>query len=514
MKKLLGILVLSLLWCNISFANASWRIESFTQWLYDNGHHQYLNLNPDAASYRATAKNKKDTLVNLHMTHVSKSTAEANAMAACERAFKTQGKEMQKACYIDSVVEVNPCKTEPKYSQAWYYNKCHKFRGTTNLKIKLNKKKRNIAYHSNPNRDTLLYYLWDYAYRARDWYEVKPSKKPYEFKFNLIEDKFVKKQMKTKGIMSYLYFQDGHILIDEISPKERLGEFINNETKFYSMSMSKSVVSYILGHAICGGYIDGVDARINDWPLIENTLYHNQKLIDFLNMSAGDQKYINEFKYDGAATGKLLAHLNYSFEDATISMTAALLKDSVKSKSIYNYNGFVTQLIINYIKYKTGDDYKKLLNKVFADKVKIKYSIYPTFSRREADNQGNLHPNLNISRYDWLRIAKAVMDDYQNDTCVGKYLKEIYDRRIPKNYNKEKNEPHFNRTKSYGGQFHMDYPGLKDRVVFGFGGYGGNAILIDVENSRIVVLNSLHYNNKRFKYSHTKLLIDPIKNGK
>ena len=25
------------------------------------------------------------------------------------------------------------------------------------------------------------------------------------------------------------------------------------------------------------------------------------------------------------------------------------------------------------------------------------------------------------------------MDDYQNDTCVGKYLKEIYERRIPKN---------------------------------------------------------------------------------
>ena len=47
----------------------------------------------------------------------------------------------------------------------------------------------------------------------------------------LIEDKFVKKQMKTKGIMSYLYFQDGQILIDELSPKERLGEFISNETK-------------------------------------------------------------------------------------------------------------------------------------------------------------------------------------------------------------------------------------------------------------------------------------------
>ena len=46
------------------------------------------------------------------------------------------------------------------------------------------------------------------------------------------------------------------------------------------------------------------------------------------------------------------------------------------------------------------------------------------------------------------------------------------------------------------------------------GGYGGQAILIDVENSRIVVLNSLHYNNGKYKYNVKKLLIDPIKNGR
>ena len=126
--------------------------------------------------------------------------------------------------------------------------------------------------------------------------ELKPTKKPYEFKFNLIEDKFVKKQMKTKGILSYLYYQDGQVLIDETSPKERLGKFMNDETKYYSMSMSKSLVSYIIGHAICDGYIDGVDARINDWSILNNSLYYNQKLIDLLNMSAGDQKYISEFK--------------------------------------------------------------------------------------------------------------------------------------------------------------------------------------------------------------------------
>ena len=60
----------------------------------------------------------------------------------------------------------------------------------------------------------------------------------------------------------------------------------------------------------------------------------------------------------------------------------------------------------------------------------------------------------------------------------------------------------------------MDYPGLKNKIVFGMGGFAGQAILIDMENSRIVVVNSIHYNNDNYKYNHKKLLIDPIKYGK
>ena len=188
-------------------------------------------------------------------------------------------------------------------------------------------------------------------------------------------------------------------------------------------------------------------------------------------------------------------------------------KNTKKSKDIYNYNGFVTQLILNYMKFKIGEDYDKFYSKVFNGKVKIKHSIRYGFTSLQEKN-GNGHPNIMATRFDYLRIAKAIMDDYQNDTCVGKYLKEIYERRIPKNLTEEKNEPAFNRSKSYGGQFHMDYPGLKDKIVFGMNGYGGQAILIDMENSRIVVLNSLHYNNTKYKYNHKKILFDPIKKGK
>ena len=410
------------------------------------------------------------------------------------------------------------CATFKRKSDAWFNEECGNYpkgKMTTmnNLNIKIKNKElsgTNIAYHSNPNRDTLIYYLWKYSYRDRGSHlkEFKPTNSSYDFKFNLIEDKFIKKQMKTKGILSYLYYQNGEVLIDEFSPKERLGEFLNNETKFYSMSMGKSVTSYILGHAICEGYIDGVDARVNDWPVIKDSLYHNQKLINFLNMNTGDQKYIDEFEDGTSALG--------DYEDRNIEATMNLHfrgKNTKKSKNTYNYNGFVTQLILNYIKFKTGEDYEKLYSRIFNDKVKIKHSIlYSETSFQE--EYGNGHPNISATRFDYLRLAKAIMDDYQNDTCVGKYLKEIHKRRIPKKYNENKNEPEFNRTKSYGGQFHMDYPGLKNRIVFGLGGYGGQAILIDMENSRIVVLNSLHYNNGKYKYNVKKLLINPIKKGK
>ena len=81
-----------------------------------------------------------------------------------------------------------------------------------------------------------------------------------------------------------LYFGEDNSLV---------AEFIDNTTKHRSMSVGKSIVSYVAGHAICAGYIDSVDSKIDDWPLLKNTLYDGQKLIDILNMAAGDQKYIS-----------------------------------------------------------------------------------------------------------------------------------------------------------------------------------------------------------------------------
>ena len=375
-----------------------------------------------------------------------------------------------------------------------------------------------VPFKVNPDIYTLRYYLFTNLFlytppNKYNTYSVEPSQNPYEFKFDVIEDKFVKKQLQTKGILSYLYFEDDKIIIDELSPKDRLGKFLNNETKFRSNSMGKSLASYVLGHAICEGYIDSVDSRINDWDLVKNTLYENHKLIDLLNMASGDQKHV----YDShmLENGKVNRFDRNGVDIYTTKARMSVFFQNTKPiKKKYNYNVINTNLVLNYVLLKTGDNFQKLLDKIFREKAKTKEIVYFSRFPRYSSLDGNALSMFHATRLDYLRIAKAMLDDYQNNTFVGKYLKEIYDRRIPKHisdHGGNRGEPMLNRHLTYyGGQFHFP----KNKIVFNMSGFLGQHIAIDMENSRIVVVNSVHYNHSKYKYNHKKLLINPIKLGK
>ena len=130
----------------------------------------------------------------------------------------------------------------------------------------------------------------EYAFYAFVRYAVKGSDNYYQFQSDLIQDKDVIKEIKNKkktGLVSYLLFEDDKIKIDE----HDLPWYIqNNGGLLPSHSVGKSLVSYVTGYAICEGYIENVDVKLDDWPVLKGTLYEGQKLIDLLNMKAGDQK--------------------------------------------------------------------------------------------------------------------------------------------------------------------------------------------------------------------------------
>ena len=229
---------------------------------------------------------------------------------------------------------------------------------------------------ANPNYDTLRYFLYRYLYHLPNieerYHEVKGSNNPYNFQFDLRDDKYIKKQMQETALLSYLLYEDGKIVIDEITPKDRFGDMFTDSSMYTSMSVGKSIASYITGHAICEGKIESVDSRLDDWPVLEDTLYHNQKLIDLLNMSAGDQAYIKNNGF--LNTNRDSTNVN---RPSVQSMMKNEFKGSKKSYAQYNYVDSIPNIVMSYLLFKYGDDnFKQLLDDVLKEKSRIENGLY------------------------------------------------------------------------------------------------------------------------------------------
>ena len=254
MKKLI-LIIFSFVFLSSNAISNDLSVAKFHEWLFENGHTEYINI---------------------------------EQKAVCKKMIQKHGLKVPKVGLVD----------EPKYkSMEWFSNKCHEFQATNNLKIKFYDgwiPEKNVK----PNYGTLVYEFFRYNKKAftvkptTEIYEVEPSSSPYEFSSSLKDDKYLDKQLKKTALLSYLRFEDGQITVDKMSPKDRFGKFFNNETKLRGMSVGKTMTSYVAGHAICEGYIGSINSKLNDWPLIENTLYYDQEFINLLNMQAGDNKYV------------------------------------------------------------------------------------------------------------------------------------------------------------------------------------------------------------------------------
>ena len=355
---------------------------------------------------------------------------------------------------------------------------------------------------------------WDYPLIAYRGWVIKGSENHYKFQSNLREDKDVLKEFKNNkktGIISYLLFENDKIVIDvsDIPKKISSGDYIIDGL-LPSHSMGKSLVSYVTGHAICEGYIDSINVKLNDWPLIQNTLYEDAVLLDLLNMKGGDQKWVGERRNVGSDNrikgGKPEENVSVIGLEKVMNK---YLKGTEKSKLIYNYSALTTNVIMNYVKFKAGDDWYKLLHKVFNEHVKVKNSVEFQRSNRKYAQTSYVSARYSFyaNRYDYLRIAKTMMEDWHNDTCAGKYLKTIYENRIKKKDNIKYATDVGLYTKSYGGQIHFDIFGIdKERKILGLSGFAGQQILVDLDNKKIIVISSLYrnYNWKKIVYKVIK----------
>ena len=394
-----------------------------------------------------------------------------------------------------SLAENEKCKSLTKYSNNWYYNNCDK----QNSKVKTWGRITKIPEeYKNPNLETLRYHFLTYNKRGKSYkFYTEPSSQPTALKFNLKKKpKFIKKivkNMQSTGLISYLMYENGEIVIDQLSPPERFGDLIDNDTMIYSMSLGKSLGGYLIGHAICKGYINSLSSTLADWPIVKGTLLETATVQDLINASTGDQKYIKD---NYLSSGRDIGDLTIA------SIAKNELANTKPAKKRFKYSQFSPNVALNYISFKTGYKFSSFMNEVLNDHVGLAGKLKMNHIGTGIESEGGIQSNFKASRYDYLRIGIAILNDWNSDTCIGNYLKDVYANRVNKGYIQGDGY-----SKSYAGFFHTNYSGISDAVM-GMDGYGGIALLINFDDNRIVYTHAVHRN-----YNYKSLVLRAIDKG-
>ena len=99
-----------------------------------------------------------------------------------------------------------------------------------------------------------------------------------------------------------------------------------------------------------------------------------------------------------------------------------------------------------------------------------------------------------------------VRNHWNNDTCVGEYLKTIYENRVKKNRGHYSLESASQYSESYGGQFHFDILRLQDKKILAMDGFGGQQLIIDFDKKRVIAITSddRHYDWKNIVHEVLK----------
>ena len=336
-----------------------------------------------------------------------------------------------------------------------------------------------------------------YCFDCMHKYKIGDKKnETYDFEIDLQDNELsvkVKEEISNKktGLVSYILFENNKILIDENRKSKYKGPYPSH-------SVGKSLVSLVTGYAMCGGYINHTVYDRIDYPTVVGTLYENQKLINLLNMQAGDDEIVGDriYGHDNPIKGKgpnvnvvpIKKVMKKYFKDV----------DGLEPGTYFNYSAMTTNVIINYVIYKTGDDWEKLLHKIFVEDAKVSKRVYfgktlDKWGKRKTGNRKSGEYgrySFYADRYDYVRIANLMMNHWQNDTCVGKYLKTMYENRIDRNYSTSKFNGNHRVALTYGGQFLWDAVGIEDRPILMMDGAWGQQVVIDFDNNRIVTAHS------------------------
>ena len=138
---------------------------------------------------------------------------------------------------------------------------------------------------------------------------------------------------KQNHLVGLLVIKQGKVVV------ERYGLGNTPETRWYSFSVAKSVVSMLIGAAIRDGYIQSLDTVVTDYlPLLSGSAYDDVTIRDAMQMTSGvawDEDYTDPQSDIASTGGSVLDRLRYLRHKLRVAPPG----------DVFNYNTAETNLL-------------------------------------------------------------------------------------------------------------------------------------------------------------------------
>ena len=300
--------------------------------------------------------------------------------------------------------------------------------------------------------------------------EVGPARNPSDITLgaNAKIELLAKEHLQSQGTVALALIDNGTVVY------EGYAKGANEDHKFISFSMAKSLTALTVGEAYCSGKINSLDDVAEKYaPELKNIPIGKVTIRNLLKMSSGvrtAQSHHGQPYYK--ATDDLLF--------LRTSMLDIMSKYSNNNISFlgtpWNYSNMDTDALYFVIKGATGTTFSDYYQSTIGEKAGLKNVSYWGL-----DKDGNeiTHSFYYATLRDWIRISLYIRDQLKNKsgTCVSDFIKDATTTQAHANTSEFSN---------YGYQFFVKNKSTLNND-FWMVGFAGQRIGFNMKNDKIIL---------------------------
>lgn len=245
---------------------------------------------------------------------------------------------------------------------------------------------------------------------------------------------------------------------------------LDENTKFFSYSISKSLTAYTVGVSFCSGNIHSLDDKASDYsPLLSNSIFGKSTIRNLLTMSSGARRPDE----DGGSLKGEWGDLTRGFKSIDEILLSYGIDEANPRSFVYN-NSDTNALML-------AVNGKNSFAETFNQKIWLK-SRPQNSSTWLTDKKGNIYAaaGFGASILDWGRLAlhSIKMRNGFENKCIAEFMKNATKIQTQDQTKK--------RFYGYGYQTWI-HPKQESQIYLWLGAYG-QRVIVDPVNEKILVL--------------------------